>query len=381
MNDIVIQALKQLNETRFLDVTVEKVASRVVIVAIILGIIFYLINLGFNYIKTGVSKLSGKDGGYFIDFEELMRTLGILTLICLYFPVMTAVTQLCDFAYDMTKPNQAKYDNLVKSFKSINEDAKLFSSNNREEKLKQIVRDFESGKDTKITRETYNYSIRELKKLNAAKGKNVTTGNDPQSINAAKDNGFNWSSFDPVRWLADVVVVGLLELLSELAKGIVFGVTKIFLKFLYCTGALALAFSIIPFMRRQGEIWFCKFISTYFVFVTFNILDHFLAATFDNGTPHFGDGAAQISTFGSSYITYNLVLIIAYFSAFKITSWYVGHSDVGKAVSKGAGFVGDTAKLLFMMKSGGTSKVASTVGNVVAEAGKTAQNSGSAFQK
>jgi hypothetical protein len=182
--------------------------------------------------------------------------------------------------------------------------------------------------------------------------------NDFNNRGATPINASKSSWYDIVSKLSQAIIDGINSLIASFfmfiivaIKMIIFGITKIWLKILYVTGPLALAFSILPFFRRQGEVWFGYYLNTCFVFITFNILDCIFFGFLANQiaadqVPNFNNLSNYYNSQNST-ITYYLILIIAYVSAFRITSYYVGSAEAGRAVSKAVDFVAEMAMIGF----------------------------------
>jgi hypothetical protein len=342
MEQTVTTALANLGETPAIDSIVGQILTKTQTLALLLGVCFYLLMLGFNYVKSGINKFTNPGDHFFIDLPELTRTIGLLFLIGSFPIFMGVVAQFVNVSYSMTKMSRDEYNTMINAARSINAQYALQTINPELAKAQHIVMLCNSGSNL--------VTPGNCKMAQDVVNEFTNSGSTPVNANKA-----SW--YDIVTKLTDAIVDGIDSLVASLflfiivaIKMIIFGITKIWLKILYVTGPIALAFSIIPFFRRQGEVWFGYYLNTCFVFITFNILDCIFFGFMANQiavdqSPNLSDAGSMMSQ--SSTITYYLILIIAYVSAFRITSYYVGHAEAGKAVGKAVGFVADLAMIAF----------------------------------
>lgn len=377
MNDIystLNQSLSQYAEGPAIDNVVTQILNKTLNLGMLLGICFYLIMLGFNYLKSGIDRVSNPNASFFIDLNELTRSLGILTLIGMYAIVMTVVVGFVNVSFKLTKMSQDDYTKLVAQTTAINQkyarEITLPVYNKALDKVAACAK----GKGS-----TYDCAYWQQVKSDweQAGAKNTTESIPPITPNIITKEKETPPVSEGI--ITSAIVAGVEEIVGQLmaflvgaCKTVIYAITKIWLKILYVTGPLALAFSILPFFRKQGEIWFGYFLNTCFVFVTFNILDcifyGFMAVSRTTSYTGYTVNANTASQ-NISIMTYYFVLLIAYLSAFRITSYYVGKGEAGRAVGKAVGLVADAAKLAFapMMLSKGGGDIA---GKIVSEMAK-----------
>lgn len=367
LNNTVTTALANLGESKAIDSIVGQILTKTQTLALLLGICFYLLMLGFNYLKSGINKFTNPGNNFFIDLNELTRTIGLLFLIGSYPIIMGAVAQFVNVSYSMTKMTKDEYQTMINTTKQINMQFAQAAENSELTKNQNIVKQCNSG-NGQFTPEQCKIAQDYINEISNSGSLPVNTKNT------------GW--YDIVSRLTNAIVDGINSLLSSFflfiiisLKTIVFTITKIWLKILYITGPLAIAFSILPFFRRQSEVWFGYYLNTCFVFITFNILDCIF----------FGILANQVGTDQSLFqdpvntqrttVVFYLILIIAYCSAFRITSYYVGSAEAGRAVTKAVNFVADLAMIGFVGKTAaGGANTAKIVESMAGSAKKIKDN-------
>jgi len=355
INKFLTDNMSQYAEGPAIDNVVKTILKKTTELAMLLGICFYLIMLGFNYLKSGIDKFTNPNSEFFIDLNELTRSIGLLTLIALFPTIMTVVVGFVNVSYKMTKLSKADYETMEGQNTAINHMYAGYIKYPEYTKALNQIAKCNSGEQSGLPC----YYWQQVKTEWEQSGKKNTdkTKTVPATVTTkpAETPPMTGGIISDAISSAITELIGMLMLsLITCAKMIIFAITKIWLKVLYVVGPLALAFSIIPFFRRQGEIWFGYFLNTCFVFVTFNILDciFFGFLTLKR--------AAVYQTQETSVVTYYFVLLIAYFSAFRITSYYVGKGEAGRAVGKAVGTLADAGRLAF------TAGVASKTGGNIA---------------
>jgi hypothetical protein len=362
LNNIVTNALANLAESKAIDSIVSQILTKTQTLALLLGICFYMLMLGFNYLKSGINKFTNPGNNFFIDLNELTRTIGLLFLIGSYPIIMGAVAQFVNVSYSMTRMTGNEYQTMINTSRLINRQYAQEAANPELTKNQNIVAQCNSGNNL--------YTPQQCKIAQDYINEISNSGSTPVNT---KSGGV----FDIVRKLSDAIVDGMNSLIASLflfiimsLKTIVFTITKIWLKVLYVTGPLAIAFSILPFFRRQGEVWFGYYLNTCFVFITFNILDCIFFGILANETGSDITGSQNPIMSQQNTITFYFILMIAYFSAFRITSYYVGSAEAGRAVSKAVNFVADLAMIGF---TGGASAAGTNTAKIVDSMAKGAK--------
>src|SRR5208282_611747 len=120
LNSTINTSLANLGESSAIDAIVGKILSKTQTLALLLGVCFYLIMLGFNYVKSGINKFTNPHEHMFIDLNELTRTIGLLFIIASYPIFMGVVAQFVNVSYSMTKLSSANYQEMISISDSIN---------------------------------------------------------------------------------------------------------------------------------------------------------------------------------------------------------------------------------------------------------------------
>ncbi len=362
LNNTVTNALTNLGESKAIDSIVGQILTKTQTLALLLGVCFYMLMLGFNYLKSGINKFTNPGNNFFIDLNELTRTIGLLFLIGSYPIIMGAVAQFVNVSYSMTRMTSDEYQTMINTTKLINQQYAQAAVYPELAKNQNIVKQCNSSNNV--------YTPEQCKIAQDYINEISNSGSTP--VNA---NNTGW--FDIVRKLSNAIIEGINFLVSSFflfiimsLKTIVFTITKIWLKILYVTGPLAIAFSILPFFRRQGEVWFGYYLNTCFVFITFNILDCIFFGIMANQSAYDIAGTQNPAVTQTTTVTFYLILIIAYFSAFRITSYYVGSAEAGRAVSKAVNFVADLAMIGF---TGGAAAAGKNTSKIVDSMAKSAK--------
>ncbi len=349
LNNTISTGLANLGESKAIDAIVGQILSKTQALALLLGVCFYLLMLGFNYLKSGINKFTNHGDHFFIDLNELTRTIGLLFLIGSYPIIMGAVAQFVNVSYSMTKMSGNEYQTMINISDSINSQYARQTIDPKLSRAQYAMYHCNKNDNPKI----FTPSICAM----AQSTINDASNKGPIPVDADKTGLFEIGKKIKNAFIDAVnsLYAALFLFMIQAIKMVIYGITKLWLKILYVTGPLALAFAILPFFRRQGEVWFGYFLNTCFVFVTFNILDCIFFGILANQI-----GADQAVNLNSSAVNvantiysqntitmYYIILIIAYLSAFRITSYYVGHAEAGRAVGKAVSFVADLAMIGF----------------------------------
>ncbi len=317
LNNTVSTSLANLGESKAIDAIVGIILSKTQTLALLFGVCFYLLMLGFNYLKSGINKFTNPNDNMFIDLNELTRTIGLLFLIACYPIFMGAVAQFVNVSYGMTKLSGSDYKQMITISDSINANYVRATTNPALAKAQDVAN---------ICAKTGNKYISQANCDLANDFINDYGNSGTVKVNTNTSNtGFLAGPIKQALIDAAAAIQGSIFLFVVTAlKLVIYSITKLWLKILYVTGPLAIAFSILPFFRRQGEIWFGYYLNTCFVFVTFNILDCIFFGILSNQV-----GIGTNSSIPGAYYNQNItciyytILIIAYLSAFRITSYYV----------------------------------------------------------
>lgn len=344
-----------LMSSEFMSNSVEIIIYRVIKVALVMGSIFYFINLGYNYISSSIGQLSGKKDEGFFKLNELIRTVVLLICISFYAQIARVITEGVDFMNSFTAPASKQSEWLDKQAKEYK---KMDNLNIKTLKIKALE---DKLKDPEATENQKDFAKKQLAELEAE------TQEDEQS------GGF-FGIFEKiyafVRYLPMLFIHGVTGLILGIIRIIILLMAVVVFKVLLILGPLAFAFSILPPFRDKIDEWFGTLIGVGLVFTTINILDHLVYEIFFQMVEQgYMAGAYDLAMLG-----FDITIIVCYILCFWLTSKWVGKGDAGRVLSKAVGLTtmavgAGLAKA--GISAGGVGGGSGIVGNV-ASAGKDA---------
>lgn len=346
---------------KIIDSAMDSLISKYQLIASGLAITLFLITLAWNYGSTAIKNLKDKNAEFFVDYEDIARTLIILGVISIYSPIIGTLIGGIEQFNNLTKPSeaQAHYYGELTAQVAQGSTASVYDFEIKADEAKLA----EPGLD-QTTRSVVEYHLNELN----AKKNNLGSKLQPSSTGVKAENYSSlWDTVSsaisqPFKLLNDCLV-WLSWLVVSLIRIIVTSITINVLKVLIVIGPLAFAFSILPLFKNQINIWFGTLLGTGLVFTTMNILDSILLAQLN----HFKtEDSSTIVGDSTSILGMALTIIIMYLLSFWLTTKFVGKGDGGKAVGKA---VGVAVAAGAMIASGGTA--APAVSNAMSSAAKT----------
>ena len=277
----------ELLDRYILELTLEQVA-----IAEALAVMFFVIGVVYN-VAIAVVRSRGMQP---IDFGEFARAVVMMFALGLYIPLVSFPVTVLDIINRATQPSQAE------------------------------VVDY----STKLGRHTYeNGIIGVLQKEFVPDPENPTDQeNDVQTEELSL-----WSylgiALSPTSFgsaLLDMVTVSL----ASVVRIVIQAVLKILSLIFFVFGPYAWVVSILPIWRDRMVIWFNSFITIYFTYVVFNILDRIL---YYNLFKDLFSAVSQYQYAPHQSLALNLSILVVYLLPFWISGKIVGSSDAGRFLS------------------------------------------------
>jgi hypothetical protein len=377
-------------KTKIIDSSVENIIGIIVMLAIALGAILYFLSLAYNYGSTVLRSLKDRNAEFFVDYEELARTLIILACIVLYLPIANALMDTVDFFNSLSAPGTKQQELLATYAENYLGSGAIYYADIKEKAYQELLNDPSASQANK------DFAARELMKIrkspasqnNSNNTGNTNTGSEPTNEQKPTTDDQSETGFlgtivrllDPGNWIPLAINATVL-LLTSIVKIVVASLTVNVLKVLFCIGPLAFAFSILPAFKNQVSIWFGTVLNVAFVFTTMNILDHLSYSTMDYLLNHanYGDpshtfgGMVGVDSDNNAIIAFNLTILILYTMSFWLTSKFVGKSDGGRVLTKAVGIAaaaigaGIAAGAGSAASSGNIANAASAAKNIIEE--------------
>lgn len=349
-----------LFKATIIDDGINKVISAVTVVATILAGIFYFLNLGYNYAVTTLKSIKDKNVEFFVDYEEIARTVVIVGCILIYPAIANTVDTGMDFFNKFTNASSRQMKEYEKMVSYANNEV---IKQNAQEKQDSLIL-VKACSDQSLPQEQRNYACSQLVKLKNERA-NSKSAVQPQD----QEEKSIWQSIkyyaNPYNWLK-MSFAFITGLLTSIIRIIISCITINVLKVLFCVGPLAFAFSILPPFKNQITIWFSTVLNTGFVFTTMNILDAIFYQTifFSDNVIKNSQGVDGIIN-SNAVLGMNVTFIVLYLMSFWLTSKFVGTGDAGRVLGKAAGLA--TAAVGGAMVAAGTAS-ASNVANAAGTA-------------
>lgn len=324
MSSFATLLLDSLLKNEYLSASVIKLVQTTTKIALIIAPLFYILSLGWNYLKSGYDRMVTGKPGPPVDLQQLGRSIVIMFFIISYSAIISAFDSTIMYINSLSAPNSEQVQEMAAELQSLNKKAE------KDMEVKEKVEDGIFG-------------------------------------------FMSWDEImrylDPKRFLL-MSFGAIVQLLAMLIKIIVGGIAGILYKFMLVVGPLAAAFSIFPFQRSKLEEWAGTTINAGLVFTTFNLLDHLLHIMMYNifHSPHL-DGVKGFTSYHLVMVVHIVVLVL-YLCAFWLTSKYVGKGDVGRAAGKLVGLAASAAAASLSAGAGVAGAVAKGGGPEAVAAGK-----------
>ncbi len=354
-----------LFKAKIMDLPVKELTGKVVMIAVVLAVMMFFINLAYNYISTAIRSLKDKSADYFVDYEEIARTLVVIGCIVIYLPMVETAINFGEFFNSLTAPATEQSKLLAKYSERYVQEGKIMTADVKTAAYQEILK----SNDPSISPELRNTAELEVQKAKDEEEAKLKGGDVEikEGDQAKKEGGYNWMNLLNPSYYIQMMLSGILLLATELIKPIITGLATGILKILVVIGPLAFAFSIVPAFKKQIEVWAGTCLTLLFVFTTINIIDQLKYASFY----YLFHGETEIDAISQhSYMAYQIVLFIMYTMSFWLTSKVIGKGDAGRVISK---IVGLAALAGAAAMSGGAAAGAAQ-GSAAADAAKAGAN-------
>lgn len=304
-----------------LQVAVSTMCQQTSIIGIGLAIFFFVLMLGYNYVKNSIEAVtSDNKDGEIVSIKEITRCIVILLMIIAY-PLVIMPT-LNGFVYtvnSLTRPSLKQQAVYYEKINKYYEQVKL-SEEQAQQKKKDALQKIVNSKDPKITAEQKQVAQALLDDM------------DDSSV-GSQVLGLFKAFTSAIQASVSALGTALLSTIAGLIKIIIAIMSVLIFKILLVLGPLALAVSIIPAFKGQADVWFGTTITAGLVLTTIHILDHLyfviMAATFSAGVN------GEFSATDINMMTaLSFTMIIMYSMTFWLTSKWIGKGDGGRVITK-----------------------------------------------
>lgn len=349
----------QLPATDIFNTAVAKTTGYSLIVGGIIAVGLAAMKIGHIFFEDGVKYLVDKQAAE-EKYREIIRVISMLILLTAYPLWMGALTGSLTFFHKMTTVDITDLGKLEKVVDDMFTGA-YFTEPLSDEFLQEAANGEDADPRTK--------EMAERKAQNNDKNINSSiTDENPDSANSP--------NFDP-SWIWNVV--------SEIISAIVIAISMFarYLMIWFIKGSWMLVIIVGP-LAIAWSIWYKDILAHYmkvylnagFAILTLNLIDilaiNFLhEKTLNLNTSIFNDPA------NASDFMFSFVIAAAYFSSFKITSWYIGKNAgavAGKAVTVVAAAVGGALMTIAASKGAGGSAMKSILETVAKETKNTGKD-------
>lgn len=293
---------------------------------------FVILRLGWEYLKYSLNSVNDSSFvGKMFDMTEAARILTLVFVLSLYSTLIGS---------------------FMGTFRMLNQATQ--------------VTDATAQQSQEVLNKYGYYNMTIKKTINSFGDEVLELGLDEDGVVASGDTKTDDSSWwdNLTGWASDFFIADIINsIFYGITSFIFYGMSsyvKIILKILIIIGPLAIAMSVL--WKEKMMSWFNAFLNTGLVFVVLNTLNY-LVLNYLSADFHAFDGSASMADASNSIwksISFNVAIMGAYFSVFRLTALWAGQSLAGAIISKGLGFAGMVAGLALMgagaLKGGGGGK-------------------------
>lgn len=316
-----------------------------VVIGAFLATSFISVKFAWEYFKYSLGSAQGNDVSVVWDWQEIVRVVFILILLGSYKPLSEGVIGGLRSINEITQKDTSMNDQLTAAANK-HYIASMEGKKNDLEKI--LVQKYNAEGDQKkkeaIKKLIDNYVAGTADgTVDGGDANVVSQFNEGVENMTGENGGGNFISMG-----ISMAFNGLTYLLSSIIKWVVGTFIKMIFQIGIVFGPIVLAFGI--FFRDKPIQYMNQMLAIGFVFTTLNILD----MLFMNFVMHsFADPS------GKEAIAFNLAMIGAYLSAFKITQMFIGvtglNSLMGRGLGVAGGFVAGALSVGGMAATGGGS--------------------------
>jgi uncharacterized membrane protein len=302
-----------------------QLVAQISVIALGVAVICFIINVAYNYLRTGASNLLTNNEESFPDIMEIARCLVLFFCLTLYLPIAKTIVgtlETINRATSLTNSNAAEWAQAM-NYYGGREHESLSSDNGATQAAIDTGKEYATGAQKAQTDSPDNYTEN---KSAFEKIASIATLLSP-------DN------------LAANIVHGIASVLVAVIQIVVGGIAVITLKILIILGPLVFAVSMLPCFQKQLQVWFGSVCSIGMAFTVINILNTIMWQLFKNMWNADLNSLAGSGLRAPEMIGIDLSMIGAYCSVFWLSSKIVGHGDAGRMISKTMGLVATAATL------------------------------------
>ncbi len=277
----------ELLDEYILRLTLEQIA-----IAEVLSVMFFVIAVIYN-VLTSIIKSRGLQP---INFAEFTRIIVIMFALGLYIPLVGFPVKIIDLINKATQPSSSEI---------VDYSIKIGEHTYQNGLSGMLEREFVNDPDDPIPGEE---------------------DIQPEKLSLWGYLGIALSPLSAGSFLLDMISVSLASVIRIIVQALLKILSLVFFVF----GPYAFVVSILPIWKDKIVVWFNTFITIYFTYVVFNILDRILY--FNLFKDLFSAMNAYEFTVHQS-LAINLSILIVYLLPFWISGKIIGGSDAGRFLS------------------------------------------------
>lgn len=286
------EAFEWLFKDELLDDYILRLTLEQIAIAEVLSVMFFVIGVIYNVLTT-IIKSRGLQP---INFSEFTRMIVIMFALGLYIPLVGFPVKIIDLINKATQPSSTEI---------VDYSRKIGEHSYQNGLIGILEKEFVNDPDDPIPEE--------------------------EDIHAEKLSLWNFlgialSPLSAGSFFLDMISVSLASVIRIVVQALLKILSLVFFVF----GPYAFVVSILPIWRDKIAVWFNTFITIYFTYVVFNILDRILY--FNLFKDLFSALNANEYTVHQS-LALNLSILIVYLLPFWISGKIVGGSDAGRFLS------------------------------------------------
>lgn len=283
---------------------VQLMVRKVSAIATVLVGAFWALNFGYHYFKNSVN---GKANP--IDWNNLIASFFLMSLLWVYIPVVGGVIQI-PFAIDkLVRLNDSDWDQLV------------------DEVYENTMFPLDLSDNDKFVDPDGNViSAKEYKSLSPDERMKYSRDTKTSKLEMA------WMFITEPGKIWNSIVGGLTSLLTTSIRVIIQAITIGIIKVMYIFGPFAIVFSFVPLWKDKIGTWFSTLMTTCFVLVTMSVLDNLIYTSMVDTAQLRNEYADSAYNSGIGQLGQNIAYVVMYLLVFWLTGKYVGSDDAGKVM-------------------------------------------------
>jgi len=313
-----------------MDGIVQQALSWTTMIGAFLTSSFIALKFYYEYARYSVGAIQGNDVSIPWDWNEVVRVIFLCLVLSMYKPIASSFTESISYINSSTAPSTDINAKLRKAANkwyissqqaSVNEDVKMYKAQKKE---------YDASGNVLMSMVTD--QLIQRSKIEPVFGTDGTPDGGSQQNAETNESMANGTYGDKVGasmfggdFMANAIN-GITLLVSSLIKWAIGTFMGVVFKLAIVFGPIVLAFGV--FFREKPINFLNKVLTIGLVFTTMNVLDMiFMQFMMDSLTEPSVKEA----------IAFNIAMIGSYYSAFKMTTWFVGDSGMTSLMSRGVG--------------------------------------------